>query len=125
MRKPAGQAALMRVHVIRRRQSHTQLLDDWNSDFASVKELAASSADRDGDLNYAEFSNSSVIVLSMVGAEQTQRMLLSRLATTEDLLISLRHDTLADQLADAKLALAQSEYRVLELQKQLKEHGRS
>ena len=58
-------------------------------------------------------------------AEQTQRMLLSRLATTEDLLISLRHDTLADQLADAKLALAQSEYRVLELQKQVKEQSHS
>ncbi len=51
-------------------------------------------------------------------------MLLSRLATTEDLLISLRHDTLADQLADAKLALAQSEYRVLVLQKQVKEQSR-
>ena len=58
------------------------------------------------------------------GAEQTQRMLLARLATTEDLLTGMRRDSLADQLAEVKLALAQSEYRVLELQKQLKEQGR-
>jgi len=58
------------------------------------------------------------------GAEQTQRMLLARLATTEDLLTGMRRDSLSDQLADAKLALAQSEYRVLELQKQLRDQGR-
>ena len=57
------------------------------------------------------------------GAEQTQRMLLARLATTEDLLTGMRRDSLSDQLADAKLALAQSEYRVLELQKQLKDQA--
>ena len=51
-------------------------------------------------------------------------MLLARLATTEDLLTGMRHDSLSDQLADAKLALAQSEYRVLELQKQLKDQCR-
>ena len=51
-------------------------------------------------------------------------MLLARLATTEDLLLGLRHDkSLTDQLAATKLALAQSEYRVLELQKQLREQG--
>ena len=52
-------------------------------------------------------------------------MLLARLATTEDLLIGLRKESLTEQLADAKLALAQSEYRVLELQKQLKEQRAS
>jgi len=61
---------------------------------------------------------------SWCAAEQTQRMLLARLATTEDLLTGMRRDSLSDQLADAKLALAQSEYRVLELQKQLRDRGR-
>lgn len=51
-------------------------------------------------------------------------MLLARLATTEDLLVGLRQESLMDQLADTKLALAQAEYRVLELQKQLKEQCR-
>lgn len=51
-----------------------------------------------------------------VDAEQTQRMLMQRLTATEEQLAMLQHDTLASQLADTKMSLAQSEFSVLHLQ---------
>ena len=43
-------------------------------------------------------------------------MLTQRLAAAEEQLALLRHETLAAQLADTKLALAQSEFHVMQLQ---------